>query len=100
MRRIMTAAGTLAISGAMALGIASPAFAAHGTLVVPGAVVENPSGCVNAVLRPLVVRNETNEYALVYEGENCAGRVLEVIPPGGKSSDRYASEYGASVFLA
>lgn len=97
MRRATTALGAVAMAAMMALALPGSASAAHGRLVFGGGqVVENPSGCVNAQVRPLTVRNKTNEYALVYSGRNCSGRVLAVVRPGGQTT----REFGSSVFVA
>ncbi|MER7212063.1 hypothetical protein [Streptosporangium sp. NPDC000239] len=88
----------LAALGAAALTLLpTTAMAAHGRLVFGGGqVVENPSGCVDARLRPLILRNETNEYALVYSGPNCTGQIVAVVQPGGRTTQ----EFGSSVFVA
>lgn len=97
MRRIATVLGALATAGMMALALPASASAAHGTLLLGGGqVVENPSGCINADIWPLTVQNRTNEYAIVYDGPDCSGRVLAVVPPGGRATE----EFGASVFVA
>ncbi|MFE7423941.1 hypothetical protein ACF1BP_33460 [Streptomyces sp. NPDC014735] len=97
MRRVVTLFGSLAAAGMVAIASPTSAFAAHGTLVFGGGqVVQNPSGCVNAEIRPLILSNHTNEYALVYGGPNCTGQVLAVVPPGGRT----IQEFGSSVFVA
>ncbi|MFE7592224.1 hypothetical protein ACFU6K_22735 [Kitasatospora sp. NPDC057512] len=98
MRRLTTVLGTLAAAGTMALALPNTAFAAHGELIFnPGqTVIENPSGCNNATYRPLIVQNDTNEYALVYDGPDCTGNVIAVVPPGGHTTQ----EFGSSVFTA
>ncbi|KIQ65598.1 hypothetical protein TR51_17380 [Kitasatospora griseola] len=73
------------------------ASAATGTLfIAPNQTIENPSGCYNAQIFPLILRNETNEYALVYDGSNCTGQVIAVVPPGGSTTQ----EFGQSVYIA
>ncbi|MET2714350.1 hypothetical protein ABXV03_01240 [Streptomyces harbinensis] len=99
MARILSVLGTLAATGALALGVSTPALAAHGQLIVPGQVFDNPSGCVAGPIWPQIVTNNTNEYAIIYDGPNCTGRVLEVVPPGGQSSG-LASEFGQSIWIA
>ncbi|MFI1017567.1 hypothetical protein [Streptomyces sp. NPDC020965] len=98
MRPILTAAGTLALAATMAIGLAAPASAAHGQLVLSGQVIENPSGCHAGQTRPLTVQNNTDEYVLVHAGPACDGEVLEVIAPGDTASG-YAAEFGQSVHL-
>ncbi|MFJ6658327.1 hypothetical protein ACIQNG_18470 [Streptomyces sp. NPDC091377] len=104
MRRFSTAIGTLAFSGALALGIAAPAHAAHGDLTNRvGWHVSNPSGCVAV---PLDNRNEfhllnnTNEYALVYQNTSCTGPVIDVIAPGDRSNDDDSAVLGRAVYIA
>ncbi|MFJ6138025.1 hypothetical protein [Kitasatospora sp. NPDC092286] len=96
MRRAVTVFGALAAAGMMALAVLTSASAAHGTFVFGGGqVVENPSGCVNADIWPLILHNRTNEYAVVYSGPNCTGDVLTVVPPGGRTTQ----EFGSSVYV-
>ncbi|TDC76471.1 hypothetical protein [Streptomyces hainanensis] len=97
MRRVVTALVAVATAGITALTLATPAAAAHGELVFGGGqVVENPSGCVNASISPLILFNRTNEFALVYDGANCTRNVIAVVPPGGQTT----REFGVSVFVA
>ncbi|GGQ90553.1 hypothetical protein [Kitasatospora griseola] len=97
MRRLATVLGTLATAATMALALPDAASAATGTLVIaPNQTIENPSGCYNAQIFPLILRNETNEYALVYDGSNCTGQVIAVVPPGGSTTQ----EFGQSVYIA
>ncbi|ANW19375.1 hypothetical protein [Streptomyces clavuligerus] len=94
-RRITTALGSLAAACAMTFALATPATAANGWLIVSGEKIENPSGCYSGRYWPLVVNNQTDGYALVYDGPNCTGRVIEVVPPGGMAT----SELGRSVSI-
>ncbi|MFD5438537.1 hypothetical protein ACFWJ4_41120 [Kitasatospora sp. NPDC127067] len=97
MKRLFHAAGVAVAAAALCLTTATTANAAHGDLIFsPGLVVENPSGCVEAPLLPLILQNRTNEYAIVYSGPNCTGEALTVVPPGGKTTQ----EFGSSVFVA
>lgn len=97
MRRVATMLGTLAAAGMMAIALPGSASAAHGELIFAGGqVVENPSGCIDAKIRPLILHNRTNEYALVHSGPNCTGDIVAVVPPGGRTTQ----EFGASVFIA
>ncbi|MFF7455399.1 hypothetical protein [Kitasatospora sp. NPDC008115] len=96
MRRLATVLGTLAAAGTMALALPGTASAANGELLIsPNVVIDNPSGCYNAPIFPLIVRNNTDEYALVYNGPNCTGHVIAVVPPGGQTTQ----EFGSSVFV-
>jgi hypothetical protein len=96
MRRLATALGTLTLAGAIGLALPGTAFAAHGQLfIAPTTVIDNPVGCYNGKGTPLMVGNHTNEYALVYGGPNCTGRVLTVIAPGEGASE----DFGQSVFV-
>ncbi|GAA2375247.1 hypothetical protein MTQ13_04555 [Streptomyces sp. XM4011] len=100
MPRIAAVLGTLVTAGALALGAANPALAAHGELRAGGKTYTNPSGCLNGgPIRPMTVINNTNEYAIIYDGPNCTGNVLEVVPPGGTSTG-FGTEFGASVYVA
>ncbi|MGX4734684.1 hypothetical protein [Kitasatospora griseola] len=97
MRRLATVLSTLATAATMALALPDAASAATGTLfIAPNQSIENPSGCYNAQIFPLILRNETNEYALVYDGSNCTGQVIAVVPPGGSTTQ----EFGQSVYIA
>ncbi|MFB7909412.1 hypothetical protein ACFC1T_23535 [Kitasatospora sp. NPDC056076] len=94
MRRLATVFGALATAGVMALTLPNTAFAARGELVfAPGEVIKNPSGCYNAPIVPLILENRTDGPARVYDGANCTGRVIAVVPPGGHTTQ----EFGASV---
>ncbi len=74
MPRIAAVLGTLVTAGALALGAANPALAAHGELRAGGKTYTNPSGCLNGgPIRPMTVINNTNEYAIIYDGPNCTG---------------------------
>ncbi|MFE7532572.1 hypothetical protein ACFU7Y_43820 [Kitasatospora sp. NPDC057542] len=96
MRRLATALGTLAAAGAMAIALPNAAFAARGQLILaPGQFIQNPSGCYNAPIFPLIVQNETNESVRVYDGPNCTGNVIAVVPPGGGTTQ----EFGSSVYV-
>ncbi|MER7212061.1 MULTISPECIES: hypothetical protein [Streptosporangium] len=61
-----------------------------------GQVVENPSGCADAYPRPLVPRDETNEYALVHGGPHRTGQAVAVVQPGGRA----AREFGTGVHVS
>ncbi|MER7706096.1 hypothetical protein ABTX81_24780 [Kitasatospora sp. NPDC097605] len=96
MRRLATVLGTLAAAGTIALALPGTALAANGQLfIAPNTFIDNPSGCYNAPVVPLVASNNTDEYALVYNGPNCTGYVIAVVPPGGQATQ----EFGASVFV-
>ncbi|MFJ6618588.1 hypothetical protein ACIQOW_13555 [Kitasatospora sp. NPDC091335] len=58
-------------------------------------VIEHPSGCYSAPVYPLVPRNQSDGYALVYDGRNCTGHVIAVVPPG----EQTTQEFGSSVFV-
>ncbi|MFC4010007.1 hypothetical protein ACFOY2_22455 [Nonomuraea purpurea] len=95
MRRSVHALATLT-TAALILAPAT-AEAAHGEFIFAGGqVVENPSGCIEPRIRPLILHNNTNEYALVYNGHNCTGQVIAVVPPGGRTTQ----VLGSSVFVA
>ncbi|MPY54245.1 hypothetical protein [Streptomyces acidicola] len=97
MRRIATVFSALAMAGVTALALPNPAFAAQGRLVFAGGqVIQNPSGCYQPNIWPLIVRNETNGYALVYGCSDCSGDVIAVVPPGGSTTQ----EFGGSVYIA
>ncbi|MBO1417867.1 hypothetical protein [Streptomyces sp. FH025] len=96
MRRLATVLGTFAAAGAMAIALPNAAFAATGQLIfAPGQFIQNPSGCYNAPIFPLIVQNETNKNATVYDGPNCTGNVLATVPPGGGTTQ----EFGSSVYV-
>ncbi|GAA1389713.1 hypothetical protein GCM10009639_17680 [Kitasatospora putterlickiae] len=96
MRRLATVLGTLAAAGTMAIALPTTALAADGQLLIsPNVVIENPSGCYDAPVFPLILRNNTDEYVLVYDGPHCTGHVLAVVPPGGHTTQ----EFGSSVFV-
>ncbi|MCG5214842.1 hypothetical protein [Streptosporangium sp. KLBMP 9127] len=96
MRRSVHILTTLT-AAALILLPAATAEAAYGRFVFGGGqVVENPSGCVEPHLRPLILHNDTNEYALVYSGPYCTGPVIAVVPPGGHTTQ----EFGNSVYVA
>ncbi|MFE6104560.1 hypothetical protein ACFVQ4_32000 [Streptomyces laurentii] len=101
MRRLTVATGILAVSGALVLGMTAPAHAAHGDLINRGWHATNPTGCVPVPLdnrNEFHVVNRTNEYAVVYQNTNCTGAVLEVIPPGGESSE-VSAYLGRAVYI-
>ncbi|MEU5161214.1 hypothetical protein AB0G74_16630 [Streptomyces sp. NPDC020875] len=99
-RRITAAVGVLTSAGALVLGMTGPAHAAQGDIRNSGWHEINPSGCVEVPRQDnqFVVHNYTNEYALVYQTADCKGPVIEVIPPGGSSTDT-SRFLGRAVFL-
>lgn len=101
MRRITTTAGILAAAGALTLGMATSASAAHGDLRNSTWQVVNPSGCVVVPLEDnrFHVYNSTNEYALAYENNTCTGPVIDVIPPGGRSAGGAVAVLGRAVWV-
>jgi len=89
--------GTLAAAGTMAIALPTAALAAQGTLyIAPNQTINNPIGCYNRQIPPLAVRNDTNKYALIYDGPNCTGQVIAVVPPGNTSTQGL----GASVYIS
>ncbi|MER0241047.1 hypothetical protein AAHZ94_03220 [Streptomyces sp. HSW2009] len=38
--------------------------------------------CVNADRWPFVVKNDTRQPALVFDGRDCNGNIIGVVPPG------------------
>ncbi|MDL4773615.1 hypothetical protein [Actinomadura xylanilytica] len=97
MKRVATTLGTLAVAGTLTLAAPGTASAAHGELVFGGGqVVHNPSGCIKAQTRPLILQNRTNEYALIFSSPNCTREMLAVVPPGGRT----VQERGSSVYVA
>ncbi|WP_181786325.1 hypothetical protein [Streptomyces phytophilus] len=95
LRRVATVLGTLASTGALALGLAGSAAAAQGTLVLDGRQYQNPSGCYDSTRWPLRVANNTDQSVVIYNGKDCGGRVVDVVRPGGQS----VSEFGGSVYV-
>jgi len=93
MRRISTLLGTAALAAVMAVAVPGSAQAATGDLQVGFAVHHNPSGCYNSDIFPLIVGNETNETATVYDQPDCQGNVIGTVAPGQNS----VFEFGASV---
>ncbi|RFU39725.1 hypothetical protein DZF91_20930 [Actinomadura logoneensis] len=90
-RRVLA---VLLVGAGLVVAVPGAASASRGRLVFGGGQVEeDPTGCVNAKLSPLSVRNETDEYVVVYQGSNCEGRVLNVVAPG----DTAITTFGFSV---
>ncbi|MEU1799774.1 hypothetical protein [Streptomyces sp. NPDC019937] len=101
MRRVTTTAGSLAAAGALVLGMAPSASAAHGDLFNSTWRVTNPSGCVAVPLESnsFHVYNQTNEYALAYQNNNCTGPVIDVIPPGGQAPGGAIAVLGRAAWI-
>ncbi|MEU8539004.1 hypothetical protein AB0C52_03225 [Streptomyces sp. NPDC048717] len=96
MRRLATALGALAATALLSLALPGTASAANGQLfIAPDTTIRNPSGCYEAPVFPLILRNQTNASALVHDGANCTGRVIAVVPPGGRTTQ----EFGRSVSI-
>ncbi|MFI9273811.1 hypothetical protein ACIGXM_24330 [Kitasatospora sp. NPDC052896] len=93
MKRALHAAGVALTAAALCLTTAISASAATGQLVLDGKVINNPSGCYNSDRWPLFVDNRTDQPVLVFDGQNCQGRVLQVVDPG----DDAVSVFGHSV---
>ncbi|NUT54227.1 MAG: hypothetical protein HOV94_44095 [Saccharothrix sp.] len=95
-RRLAAAAATVmavvALTGALTT---APASAARGTLRVSGNVFPNPSGCYHGQYWPLVVENDTNRVATVYDQENCRGDRIGTVEQGESGT----FEFGASVYI-
>lgn len=95
MRGLVRVLGTLGAGAVIALGMSQSAYAAQGSLTVSGNTYQNPSGCYSGRYWPLIVQNDTDEYALIYDGQNCTGQVISVVPPGGSETQ----EFGSSVSI-
>ncbi|MVO85916.1 hypothetical protein GPA10_14410 [Streptomyces sp. p1417] len=96
MRRIALTLGSLAAAGVLALSVPGFAVAAQGTLTIVPTVYENPSGCYNGQIWPLIVQNGTDTVAVVHDGPDCSGSVIGEVAPG----DTGTFEFGASVSIA
>ncbi|MEU0839560.1 hypothetical protein ABZ370_08820 [Streptomyces sp. NPDC005962] len=101
MRRLTTTAGILAAAGALVLGMATSASAAHGDLFNSTWRSVNPSGCISVPLEDnrFHVYNATNEYALAYMNNDCTGPVIDVIPPDGQSEGGEIAILGRAVWI-
>ncbi|MFF0445124.1 hypothetical protein ACFYT4_01670 [Streptomyces sp. NPDC004609] len=95
MRRIATLLGTLAAATMLAVAVPQSALAAHGDLIINGKVHHDPSGCYSSDRWPLSVENHTDQPALVFDGPDCSGGIVGVVPPGGST----VSEFGGSVLI-
>jgi hypothetical protein len=83
MRRVTTLLGTLAAAALLAVAVPTSAQAANGDLIIDGQSHPDPSGCFD--LQDSQVDNHTDQPAVVYQGGNCEGDVVEVIQPGQSS---------------
>ena len=101
MRRITTTAGILAAAGALVLGMAPTASAAHGDLFNSTWRSVNPSGCIVVPLEDnrFHVYNATNEIALAYLNTDCTGPVIDVIPPDGQAEGGEIAILGRAVWI-
>ncbi|MHA4820061.1 hypothetical protein ACXZ65_37570 [Streptomyces aculeolatus] len=73
MRRIGTALGALTLAAMMGGTLTGSAWAANGTLRVGFDTYQNPSGCYDSKLLPMLVGNQTDKTAVVYNGKAAAG---------------------------
>ncbi|MEV0676448.1 hypothetical protein AB0I60_07980 [Actinosynnema sp. NPDC050436] len=87
----LAAAALVAVSAAVPT--APQAAAAQGVLWVSGNEFRDPSGCYHGNYLPLVVKNRTNRFAVVYDGTDCRGSVVSTVGP---ASDQ-VHEFGMSV---
>ncbi|MFB4426232.1 hypothetical protein C5F59_034780 [Streptomyces sp. QL37] len=94
-RRMATSLGVFAAAAAMALTAPGSAYAAEGVLVINGGEHKDPSGCYSIKWYPSSVTNRTDAVAEVYTGQDCTGRVEELVQPG----ETYHSETAGSVFI-
>ncbi|MFD5322036.1 hypothetical protein [Streptomyces sp. NPDC127098] len=96
MRRVAFLLASVAVAGAMAMTQSTSALAAQGTLTLVPQTYQNPSGCYNAVISPLIVINNTDQTATVHSSPDCSGDVVGEVAAGGASG---TFEFGASVSI-
>ncbi|MFI6577619.1 hypothetical protein ACIBFB_17645 [Nocardiopsis sp. NPDC050513] len=95
-RALTRTAAAAALTGlAVLAGPVLPAHAAQGVLTVSGNRFVDPSGCYEGRFWPLIVDNQTDGVAVVYDGQNCEGNVLRAVRPGASATE----EFGASVLV-
>ncbi|GAA2678351.1 hypothetical protein GCM10010400_47010 [Streptomyces aculeolatus] len=95
MRRIGTALGALTLAAMMGGTLTGLAWAANGTLRVGFDTYQNPSGCYDSKLLPMLVGNQTDRTAVVYNGKGCRGFIVGQVAPGSNGS----FEFGQSVYI-
>ena len=95
MKRLLHAAGIATTAAALCLTTVTTASAATGTIYLNGKAIKNPSGCYNSRIRPLSVKNRTNEAVLVFRGSNCTGASEGAVAP----RRDHVFEFGASVYV-
>ncbi|MFD0402305.1 hypothetical protein ACFV84_04595 [Kitasatospora sp. NPDC059811] len=96
MRRISKALGAVALAAAVAVAVPGSAQAATGQLRVGFKTYNNPSGCYQSDIWPLIVENLTDKPADVHDRPGCEGPVIGVVNPG----ETKTFEFGASVRIA
>jgi hypothetical protein len=95
-RRLTAATGmTMAVVAVAGVLTAAPAVAANGVLRVSGNVFHDPSGCYHGQYWPLVVDNQTDQVAVVFDSDDGGGQRVGQVGPRGSST----FEFGASVFI-
>jgi hypothetical protein len=92
---VLHAVGIVLAAATLCLTTATTANAASGTLDLNGKRIPNPSGCYNSDRFPTSIGNQTDAPVLVFDQRDCAGRVIEVVPPSGRT----VSEFAQSVFV-
>lgn len=93
--RLTTAAAALASAGLLALALPGTADAAQGTLRVGFQNYQNPHGCYDSDIFPLIVTNHTNQPVTVYDGPGCRGNRIGTVRPYGEG----VFEFGSSVHI-
>ncbi|MFC4562086.1 hypothetical protein ACFO4E_09485 [Nocardiopsis mangrovi] len=94
MRRILAVLASAVLTAALVALTPATAHAARGTLLINGKWYDDPHGCYNAVIWPLLVDNHTNEPVFVLNDSNCRGAILgEVRPKSARAFDHGASLY-------
>ncbi|MFH8367227.1 hypothetical protein [Streptomyces sp. NPDC018031] len=96
MRRIGAVLASVIAAAALVVSSSGQAVAANGVLTIVPRSYENPSGCHNGQINPLIVINQTDQTATVYDGPDCQGEAIGSVPPGGASG---TFEFGSSVSI-
>ncbi|MEO3756046.1 hypothetical protein [Streptomyces sp. B6B3] len=94
-KALHTALSALAVACTLTLSLAGFAQAATGTLTIGFQQINNPSGCYNSPIVPLIVNNQTDATAIIFDATNCGGYAIGTVAPGQAGT----FEFGRSVSI-
>ncbi|MFE7612328.1 hypothetical protein [Streptomyces celluloflavus] len=93
MRQLCKALGAVVLAAVVGVAVPGSAQAATGDLKVGFTTYHNPRGCYESEIFPLIVGNQTDQVANVYDRPGCQGPVAGQV----KRGESKTFEFGASV---